>query len=98
MTSADKPLGNLAFFGGILILAGLGLALYAFQFDVGVVVPASEYVQSSRVANADRVAVRTMILLSGVGCFVSGWVAFGASVIARSVDHLSSRQDPAPPG
>lgn len=77
--------GHLTVCGWILILAGVALAIWAFNFDVGVPVPDPGHGGPYMVANADRMGVRGMILASGLALFISGWVALAGGMVCRAI-------------
>ena len=74
--------------GWMMVLVGAVIVGVAFFFDVGMGTGTdleSLYQVPSRVANIDKIAIRHMILASGLALFVSGWVLVGADHIASAV-------------
>lgn len=73
-------------FGWLMILAGVGAAIGAFYFDVGVSSGSfGAYGVPERVANMDRVAIRAMILAGGQALFVAGWISVAAGAILGAI-------------
>lgn len=76
-----------------LILAGVAFAGGAFAYDVGVGSGSGGlYGIPERVANVDKVAIRHMLLVCGVGCFISGWVLIGAEHVAAAIRRSQPQQ------
>ena len=72
--------------GWIMIVGGVLAVIAAFSFDVGVSSGASGlYGLPDRVANTDRMALRSMILACGLASFVSGWIALSAGWILERI-------------
>lgn len=84
--STETPGSALSGWALAFILLGVGLSGWAFAFDVGVDSgSAGLYGIPERVANTDRLAIRHMILASGLALFVSGWVLVGADHVAKAL-------------
>ena len=77
----------LAAWGWVLITIGAVTSALAYFYSVGVSVD-GPYGLQSEVANLDKVAVRHMLLGSGLALFVSGWVAVSADFVAGEVRKL----------
>nr|WP_312990580.1 hypothetical protein [Brevundimonas diminuta] len=72
--------------GWFLVLAGVAISLGAFFFNVGIESTAGGlYNAPERIANIDRIAIRHMILATGLACFVAGWVVIAAGYVSRSL-------------
>lgn len=86
-TSFSEPVASSPLTGGgwWMVAAGVGLAAWGFFFNVGVEVPGAYSLGISSIANADAMAMRSMILQSGLAVFVSGWVAVGAGTVASAI-------------
>lgn len=84
--AAAEDGGGLGAVGWLLIALGVIVGGFAFFFDVGVG-SGSEglYGVPERVANIDRIAVRHMILATGLASIVSGWVLVAANHVAKAV-------------
>lgn len=73
--------------GALLIVTSIVAVIVAFTFDVGVNSGAGgAYGIPDRIANTDRMAIRSMILACGLAGFVSGWVSLSAGLI---IDRLN---------
>lgn len=88
--SPDAPAGtetpSLSGAAWTLIVMGAAVAGFAFLFDVGVGSgSAGVYGLPDRVANLDKIAVRHMLMATGLALFVSGWVLVGADHVAQTV-------------
>lgn len=72
--------------GWTLVVAGLVVGALAFYYDVGVSTgSAGTYGVPDRVANTDRIALRHMLLASGLASFVSGWIALTGGLILNAM-------------
>lgn len=72
--------------GWLMILGGIGVTIWAFNFNVGISTGSyAAYGAPTAVANMDLVATRSMILASGLAAFVAGWVALAGGLIIRAL-------------
>lgn len=79
------PSGPVAM-GWLMILGGAVAVAAAFFIDVGVSSGADGlYGLPERVANADKMAIRHMVLACGLTSFVSGWIALGVGLILSEI-------------
>lgn len=77
---APIVLGWIMIFGGALV-AGL-----AYFYNVGVSTgSAGLYGMPEEVANADKMAFRSMLLATGLAVFVSGWIALIGGLILEEL-------------
>jgi hypothetical protein len=78
--------GGLGGLGWSLIALGVMVAIGAFFFEVGVGSGSGGlYGVPERVANIDRIAIRHMLLATGLASIVSGWVLVAANHVAKAV-------------
>lgn len=81
----DGP-GAITAVGWLMVLGGVALVVWSFNFDVGVSTTAGGlYGFPERVANADLVARRQMIVTCGAASFVAGWVAVATGMILKAL-------------
>lgn len=72
--------------GWVMIVGGVLAVGVAFFFDVGVSSGAGGlYGIPDRVANTDKMAIRSMILACGLAGFVSGWISLSAGLILEEI-------------
>jgi hypothetical protein len=73
-------------FGWLFIIAGVVVLIFAFNFDVSISTDAiGDFSIPSRVANADRMAVREMICMIGCTSFIVGTCFFALAPIHKAL-------------
>lgn len=80
-----EPVGALIALGILLIATGVALGFWSFLFDVSVAAPLQdpERLFPARVANADKIALRTLIGMAAAANYVSGWVLIVGGKLLR---------------
>lgn len=72
--------------GVLLIVVSAIVVLVAFTFDVGVSSGTGGlYGIPDKIANTDKLAIRSMILSCGLAGFVSGWISLSAGLIIKQL-------------
>ena len=66
--------------GWVLMALGIGLIAWAFAADVS-----GGEIYGTRVANLDRMGQRLMLLLAGIGSFISAVLTFGFAATIKAI-------------
>lgn len=82
--------------GCILVALGILLAVVSFFYNVVADVPAdaSNYLDVGEIANFDKMAIRSMIMMCSASAFVSGWLLVAASAVVSAIDRASRKCAP----
>ncbi len=77
-----EPSPTLSLGGAGWVLIALGVVASGAAFFLDVTVPVS---LTERVANVDKIAMRHMVLASGLTVFLSGWVLVAAGTVVKAI-------------